>query len=160
MSILIGADIVPTESNKTSFDFGNMQMMNVELLNLQSNSDCCISNLEFSLVDIDFPIEKCCPNLRSEVSTVIGLKSIAANFKFFEDEYSKFSKEMLIGYLLPFSGCNYSLTKRLLKRIFGFRILKSFVNNSISSKEQLFILAVLQCEAHYELLLNGLKIKK
>lgn len=80
MSILIGADIVPTNSNKAHFESGNMQeVLGVELLNLLSNSDYRIFNLECPLVDIDTPIQKFGPNLRAEVSTVKGLKSIGVD---------------------------------------------------------------------------------
>ncbi len=77
MSILIGADIVPTESNKAYFDSGNMQeVVGVELVDLLSNADYSIFNLECPLVDTNTPIQKCGPNLRANVSTVKGLKSI------------------------------------------------------------------------------------
>ena len=77
MSILIGADIVPTESNKTYFESGDMQnVVGCEILNLLSNSDYRIFNLECPLVNTDSPIQKCGPNLRAEESTVNGLKSI------------------------------------------------------------------------------------
>ena len=80
MSIFIGADIVPTESNKTFFDSRNMQdVVGIELLNLLSDSDYRIFNLECPLVNIDTPIQKCGPNLRAEISTVKGLKSIGVD---------------------------------------------------------------------------------
>ena len=59
MSILIGADIVPTESNKFSFDFGNKQnVVDVELLNLLSNSGYRIFNFEWYFVNNHLPIQK------------------------------------------------------------------------------------------------------
>ena len=77
MSIVIGADIVPTESNKACFDSGDMQnVVDAGLLNMLSNSDYRIFNLECPLVDTDSPIRKCGPNLRADVSSVNGLKSI------------------------------------------------------------------------------------
>ena len=80
MSILIGADIVPTESNKAYFDSGNMQdVVGVELLDLLSNSDYRVFNLECPLVNADSPIQKYGPNLRADVSTVKGLKSIGVD---------------------------------------------------------------------------------
>ena len=80
MSILIGADIVPSESNKTYFHSGNMQdVVGIELLNLLCNSDYRIFNLECPLVNSNSPIQKCGPNLRADVSTVNGLKSIGVN---------------------------------------------------------------------------------
>lgn len=80
MSILIGADVVPTGSNKSYFDSGNMQdVVGVELLNLLSNSNYRIFNLECPLVNTGSPIQKCGPNLRADVSTVNGLKSIGVD---------------------------------------------------------------------------------
>ena len=80
MSILIGADIVPTMSNKAYFDSGNMQdVVGDELLNVLSNSVYRIFNLECPLVNVDSPIQKCGPNLRADVLTVKGLKSIGVD---------------------------------------------------------------------------------
>ena len=80
MSILIGADIVPTESNKAYFDSGNMQdVMGGDLLDLLNQVDYRIFNLECPLVDAESPIQKCGPNLRADVSTVKGLKSIGVD---------------------------------------------------------------------------------
>lgn len=80
MSILIGADIVPTKSNNVYFASGNMQdVVGVGLLNLLSKSDYRIFNLECPLVNADTPIQKCGPNLKAEVSTAKGLKSIGAD---------------------------------------------------------------------------------
>ena len=81
------------------------------------------------------------------------------NAQFIEDEYSKFSKKMLNGYLLPLSGYNHNFIKRLLKKLFGRRAMNYLVDHSFTSKEKLFFQAIIQSEAHYELLLNGLKIK-
>ena len=80
MSILIGADIVPTEFNKTYFKSGNMQdVTGIELLNLLNKSDYRIFNLECPLVNVDSPIQKCGPNLRADISTAKGLKSIGVD---------------------------------------------------------------------------------
>ena len=80
MSILIGADIVPTESNKSFFNSGNMQnVVGSELLDLLSNSDYRIFNLECSLVNTESPIHKCGSNLRAEVSTATGIKAIGVD---------------------------------------------------------------------------------
>lgn len=80
MSIIIGADIVPTRANKEFFFSGNMQdVVGVELLNLLTNSDCCIFNLECPLVNTDSPIQKGSSNLRADISIVKGLKSIGVD---------------------------------------------------------------------------------
>jgi len=80
MSILIGADIVPTKANKEYFISGNMQpVLGTELLDLLINSDYRIFNLECPLVNTNTPIQKCGPNLRAEASTVKGMKSIGVD---------------------------------------------------------------------------------
>lgn len=80
MSIIIGADNVLTGANKEFFFSRNMQnVVGIELLNLLRNSDCCIFNLECPLVNTDSPIQKGCSNLRADVSTVEGLKSIGVD---------------------------------------------------------------------------------
>lgn len=80
MSILIGADIVPTKANEEFFISGNMlPVLGTELLDLLSNSDYRIFNLECPLVNSVSPIQKCGPNLRAEELTVNGLKSIGVD---------------------------------------------------------------------------------
>ena len=77
MSILIGADIVPTIANKEYFISGNMQpVLGTELQNVLEKADYRIFNLECPLVNSVSPIQKCGPNLRAEELTVNGLKSI------------------------------------------------------------------------------------
>lgn len=77
MSILIGADIVPTKANKEYFISGNMQpVLGTELQNVLEKADYRIFNLECPLVNSVSPIQKCGPNLRAEELTVNGLKSI------------------------------------------------------------------------------------
>lgn len=80
MSILIGADIVPTKANEEFFISGNMlPILGAELLDLLNNSDYRIFNLECPLVNTGSPIQKRGPNLRAETSTVKGLKSIGVD---------------------------------------------------------------------------------
>lgn len=80
MSILIGADIVPTRANKEYFISGNMQpVLGTELQNVIEKADYRIFNLECPLVNVDSSIQKCGPNLRAEESTVNGLKSIGVD---------------------------------------------------------------------------------
>ena len=80
MSILIGADIVPTKDNKEYFISGKMQsVIGGDLQNVLDKADYRIFNLECPLVNADSPIQKSGPNLRAEESTVNGLKSIGVD---------------------------------------------------------------------------------
>ena len=80
MSILIGADLVPTESNQELFASGNMRsLLGQELLNILQDADYRIFNLEVPLTDRISPIPKCGPNLVAPENTVAGYKTIGAD---------------------------------------------------------------------------------
>lgn len=81
MSILIGADFVPTKSNIELFNAGNVvELVGNELLRVLNDADFRIFNLEVPLTDVSSPIEKCGPNLIAPTSTINGYKSIGVNF--------------------------------------------------------------------------------
>lgn len=80
MKILIGGDLVPTESNKDWFESGDIKsLLGQELITLLSDADYRIFNLEVPLTDMVAPIEKCGPNLIAPTATVAGIKAIGAN---------------------------------------------------------------------------------
>ncbi len=75
VTILIGGDLGPTESNYSSFADGNIkELIDPELLDLLSSVDHKIFNLEVPLTDIKTPINKAGPNLIAPTSTINGLK--------------------------------------------------------------------------------------
>lgn len=81
MKILIGADLVPTESNYHLFQIGAVdELIGCDLKMELRNADFTIFNLEVPLTDEVEPIEKCGPNLRAPVDTIKGLKSINPHF--------------------------------------------------------------------------------
>lgn len=81
MKLLIGADIVPTDSNKELFIAGNVEeLIGEELLNIFLNADYKIFNLEVPLTDIETPISKCGPNLIAPTSTIAGIKNMGIDF--------------------------------------------------------------------------------
>lgn len=81
MSILIGADFVPTKNNIELFNAGDaVGLVGNELLRVLKDADFRIFNLEVPLTDISSPIEKCGPNLIAPTSTINGYKSIGVNF--------------------------------------------------------------------------------
>lgn len=81
MSILIGADVVPTKSNVEQFNKGNAAfLVGSELLKILSDADYRIFNLEVPLTDIKMPIDKWGANLIAPTSTINGYKSIGVDF--------------------------------------------------------------------------------
>jgi poly-gamma-glutamate synthesis protein (capsule biosynthesis protein) len=69
---------------------------------------------------------------------------------FIEEEYRKFAASKLDDYMAAISGRNYLY--RITKKIFKNKIIKRY-----SKKQLLAIQNYIQCEAHRELILNGLK---
>lgn len=73
MSIIIGADFVPTKSNYDLFESGSLQeLLGDELSTILAEADYRIFNLESPLTDKISPIKKCGPNLRAPTNTVNG----------------------------------------------------------------------------------------
>ena len=77
MKIVIGADLVPTNSNIDSFESGDRKaLLGEELDNLLQNADFRIFNLEVPLTDQEHPIPKCGPNLIAPTKCVAGYKAM------------------------------------------------------------------------------------
>ena len=80
MSILIGADFVPTKSNQKYFCNGDvLHLIGKELQGVLEDTDYRIFNLEVPLVDHRSPIDKCGPNLIAPTSTIYGYKKMRVN---------------------------------------------------------------------------------
>lgn len=81
MKLLIGADIVPTNSNITEFIHANTTaLVDENLLGVLRNADYRIFNLEVPLTDTQRPIKKCGPNLIAPAASVNGIKALGADF--------------------------------------------------------------------------------
>ena len=79
--LIIGADLVPTESNYLDFKEGNIKkLIGIELQEKLQNVDFTIFNLEVHLTDKSTPIAKCGPNLIAPTSTIKGLQAINPHF--------------------------------------------------------------------------------
>lgn len=77
MRIVIGADIVPTESNEKYFINGDVkELVGDDIHGILKKADLTVFNLEVPLADEETPIEKCGPNLIAHTNTIKGLKSI------------------------------------------------------------------------------------
>lgn len=80
MKILIGADLVPTDTNQALFAAGNGEtLVGKDLLALLQGADYRIFNLEVPLTDVAAPIEKCGPNLIAPTASVAGYKALGAD---------------------------------------------------------------------------------
>ncbi len=76
-TILIGADIVPTDSNCDRFADGNINyLIGDKLIERLYKADFIAMNLEVPLVDEKNPIDKCGPCLSAPTATIKGIKAI------------------------------------------------------------------------------------
>ena len=76
MKILIGADFVPTKSNFSQFESGDVkELFGSKLCDKIKSSDYRIFNLEIPLTDEEHPIPKCGPNLIAPTECVAGYKA-------------------------------------------------------------------------------------
>ena len=77
MSIIIGADLVPTKSNYTLFNNGNAdELVGNDLLKILYDSDFRVFNLETPLTDAKTTIKKNGPALCTPRSTISGIKAL------------------------------------------------------------------------------------
>ena len=77
MKIIIGADLVPTNSNIEFFESGDVKaLLGEELNGILQNADYRIFNLEVPLTDQEQPISKCGPHLIAPTRCVEGYKSM------------------------------------------------------------------------------------
>lgn len=74
MNIIIGGDLVPTESNFDLFRSGNIEeLIGHNLKSILEESQHRIFNLEAPLTDTSFPIQKQGPNLIAPIDTIAGI---------------------------------------------------------------------------------------
>ena len=81
------------------------------------------------------------------------------NPAFIETEYQKFAQSMLNSYLCVFTGKNGKFFFRVMNKLTRGWWLAN-LEKQISEKQRLAILNYVECEAHRELLMNGLKNAK
>lgn len=80
MKILIGADIVPTQSNKLYFSQGDLsRIVDKKMETMLNSADFRIFNLEVPLTDEENPIKKCGPNLIAPTSCINGIKKLGVD---------------------------------------------------------------------------------
>jgi len=76
---------------------------------------------------------------------------------FVESGYRKFAEERIKGYLLNFSGYGHKLHLRILNRLTRGRFTNYYVKRIYKKNDILLLQNYIECEAHRELLLEGLK---
>lgn len=80
MSLIIGADIVPTIENSLHFKNGNVEaLVGDGLLDVLQKADYRVFNLETPLTDDDTPIDKWGPALRADCTTITGIKKLGVD---------------------------------------------------------------------------------
>lgn len=80
MSIIIGADIVPTDSNMDFFKKADAcSLVGIDLMKLLQEADYRIFNLEVPLTDKKNPIEKNGPSLIAHPDSIRGLKALGVD---------------------------------------------------------------------------------
>ena len=80
MKLLIGGDLVPTESNISLFENAESEkLLGDSLFALLSSVDYRVFNLEVPLTDVTAPIDKCGPNLIAPSATAAGIKAIGVD---------------------------------------------------------------------------------
>lgn len=78
--IVIGADLVPTQSNVELFKKGNIdELLGKDLRNILDAASYRIFNLEVPLTDNLEPIDKCGPNLIAPAEAIKGYKAMGVN---------------------------------------------------------------------------------
>lgn len=77
MRIIIGADLVPTESNVELFNKGDVtSLVGNKIRKELEEADFRIFNLELALTDKQTPIRKAGPNISAPTSTIAGYKAL------------------------------------------------------------------------------------
>ena len=80
MSLVIGADIVPTSDNSIHFKNGNVDaLVGDGLVDVLNKVDYRVFNLETPLTDDDTPIDKWGPALRADCTTIAGIKKLGVD---------------------------------------------------------------------------------
>lgn len=79
------------------------------------------------------------------------------NSDFVKQSYEKFAKERIDNYLLTFRGVNTKLWFRVINKLTNHKFQKYYIRASYTSRNLLAIQNYIECEAHRELLIRGIK---
>lgn len=129
MSIVIGADLVPTQSNYKLFEQQNIEtILGVELMSLLQKADYRIFNLETPLTDVATPIKKCGPALMTPTAVVPCFKAMGidlftlSNNHIMDQGQQGFEKtvELLQGQQIAYVGAGDCLAEAVKPHIFKY----------------------------------------
>lgn len=76
-----------------------------------------------------------------------------------EDKYKEFSLQKLYEYLWVLSGANNSKTLRIINRLSGYKFYRYYLDRKYTASSILSMLNYFECEAHREVIIEGLKTK-
>ena len=149
ISIIIGGDLAPTDTNNSYFEEGNIgALIDQELLAVLQSVEYRIFNLELPLTDVRKPISKDGPNLAAPVATINGIKLInptmfgmANNHIMDQDEQGLFqTMEVLKKNNIEYVGAGANLETAIKPRIIekdGMKIgIYACAENEFSIAEQ------------------------
>ncbi|WP_372663127.1 CapA family protein [Cohnella sp.] len=120
MQLIIGGDLVPTQSNINFFSEGDaISLLGEELYLLWNSADMRIFNLEVPLTDKVDPIAKCGPNLIAPTNTAKGIKALnptlitLANNHILDhgEQGLKSTKQILSDNEIPFVGIGSNISE-------------------------------------------------
>ncbi len=127
MNMIIGGDLVPTQSNIGLFRNADVTaLLGEELLSLWNATNIRIFNLEVPLTDKENPIAKCGPNLIAPTSTIKGIKALTPSLIVLANNHIldqgiqglRSTEETLNKNEIPFVGVGYNLYKASKPYIF------------------------------------------
>lgn len=127
IQLIIGGDLVPTQSNIDLFNKADINSLLGEgLLSLWNSADMRIFNLEVPLTDNEDPIAKCGPNLIAPTCAVKGIKALnpsllnlANNHIFDQGEQGLKSTENILNKKeIPFIGVGDNIFESITPYIF------------------------------------------
>lgn len=76
-----------------------------------------------------------------------------------KEKYREFVSQKLYDYLWTFSGANNSKVLRIINKISGYRFYRYYLDRKYTSASIRLMLNDFECEAHKEVIIEGLKIK-
>ncbi len=118
MKLLIGSDLVPTDTNNELFEIGDVEsLIGNGLRDLLRGADYCCFNLEVPLTDEITPIKKCGPSLRANTKTINAISKINPYFFTLANNHImdqgeqglKSTIDLLTDHGIAFAGAGFSL---------------------------------------------------
>ena len=104
---------------------------------------------------------KTVPSVENEATEIIdGFKKRSEEIKqegFIEKKYQEFADSMIDHYLWAFSGIKRNFFYKVFDKLSGHRLTRWVLKRKYDGKRKLALRNYIECEAHRELVLSGLK---